>query len=80
MTTLQLVTRIPITMPAYCRRQQIMYILSILELAELCPHYFRVPIDPRDITVVASALRCPWRSTLTIVRSLVVFRRLRGAQ
>ena len=45
-----------------------MCILSILTLDILCPHYFGIPIDPHDFTVVASALRCPWRSALSCAR------------
>ena len=50
-----------------------------IPIRQLCSHFFNAPIDLRDIEVVASALRCPWRLTPTIVRSLVVSRRLRGA-
>ena len=78
-TTSQLVTRKLITVTVYRRCQQIFYIIIVFPFAELCPHFIGAPIDCRDIEVVASALRCPWRLTPTIVRSLVVSRRLRGA-
>ena len=78
-TTSQLVTRTLITVTVYRRRQQILCILQVFPFAELCPHFYGAPIDLRDIEVVASAIRCPWRLTPTIVRSLVVSRRLRGA-
>ena len=38
-TTLQLVTRIPITMSVYCRRQQIMYFINILTPRTLSSHF-----------------------------------------